>query len=79
MKVIEQNFSQIDGFKGSVKDTWKRPKRLLDLLNNDICKKEITPRTLWITQATINKKVGIRKVKNADFKACTRPNIELRI
>ena len=49
-EVIEQNFSQIDGLTGSEEDSLGEVKEtLLDILNNDIGKMEITPRIPWLT------------------------------
>jgi hypothetical protein len=44
-EVMEQKFSQIDGKTGSIEENWGKVKEtLLDVLNNDIGKTEITPR-----------------------------------
>ena len=48
-EVMEEKFSQLDGVTGSVEDNLGKVKEtLLDILNNDIGKMEISPRKPWI-------------------------------
>ena len=48
--MIEQTFSQVDEFAGSIEDSWGNMKEtLLDILNNDFCKMRIAPRKPEVT------------------------------
>jgi hypothetical protein len=53
---MEKTFSQIDGVTGIIEDNWGKVKEtLLDILNNDIGKMEITQRKPWKTEAIVKK------------------------
>ena len=78
-EVMEQKFNQIDGVTGSIEDNSGKVKEtLLDILNNDIGKKEIAPRKPWITEAMIKKMEERRIAKTANIKEYRRLNNQLR-
>ena len=73
-ELIKQKLSQIDGFKGSIEDSWGKVKETLpDILNNGIGKMEIPPRKLRITQA-MNNKMEKRRKATKNFKEYKRFN-----
>ena len=66
-EVIEQKFSQIDGFTGCVEDRWEKVKeRLLNTLNNDIDKMEIAHKKTINNQS--NDEQNRRKKKSKNYK-----------
>ena len=65
-----QIFSQIDGYTGSLEDSWGNVKEtLLDILNISRGRMEIAPSKPWITQAIIIKMEERRNAKTKKLKS----------
>ena len=72
-EVIEQKISQLDGLIGSIKDSQGKVKeKPMDILSNDICKMEITPRKQWITKVMFKKMEETRKTNTTNIKLYRR-------
>ena len=64
-EAIEQKFIQMDGFTGSIEDSWRKVKEtLLENINNEIRKMKRAPTKPWIIETMINKMEERRKSKS---------------